>query len=359
MISDANASGVSNGCVLIEDFSISQPDVIAGSVTDPTCYNGCDGSIALVVNGGVGNFTYAWSTGENTASIADLCAGRYTVTVTGLPNGVQERTFEVENPAELVIDLPVTQTFCNNQVLVIDATIVSEDRISYVWSSENGFSAQQALVTVPQAGVYEVVATDSQGCTAMHSIEVIQSGAGIDAEFAMSSQVFIDQDLVVVDISSPIPDGIEWIIPEGATVERENQDELILRFASTGEYEIGLRTSVGDCQAVRTKKVLVIDRQDGDAIATDSTTSRQQIEDFIVYPNPTSGRFTVDVTLGDTGSVTIQVFSLTNNQMMANVQEEGLAEYSIPFDISGLATGIYAIVLETPYGNALQKIAVE
>jgi len=50
--------------------------------TDESCTGALDGNIALTVTGGVNPLTYNWSTGANTASVAGIGEGSYTVTVT-------------------------------------------------------------------------------------------------------------------------------------------------------------------------------------------------------------------------------------------------------------------------------------
>jgi len=50
--------------------------------TDESCTGALDGNIALTVTGGMNPLTYTWSTGANTASVAGIGEGSYTVTVT-------------------------------------------------------------------------------------------------------------------------------------------------------------------------------------------------------------------------------------------------------------------------------------
>ncbi|GAA4275915.1 T9SS type A sorting domain-containing protein [Aquimarina mytili] len=361
VVSDANSTtGSINGCVLVTNFTITQPDIIEETITDPTCFEGCDGSISLLVNQGIGTFTYSWDNGMTGSNITGLCAGFYTVTIDGLPNGTQQRTYEVVNPDELIIPLPDTKTFCVNQEPVLDATITGQGPITYLWSSDNGFSSSTALVTLPNtAATYTVVATDQKGCVATHSITVVLSEAEIDAEFGVSSQVFTGDDVILIDLSYPLPDSIEWILPKEANIEKQDQDEVILTFDKAGEYEVGLLTKLGDCEEIQMKTVLVIDQQTSVGPESQEEDSAKKIEDFLPYPNPSRGKFTVDITLGDIGKVDIKVFSLISNRMMAQQQQDRQSEYSIPFDLSGLSTGVYAIVLETPYGRALRKIVVE
>lgn len=49
---------------------------------DATCYNECDGTASVTASGGQSPYTYAWSNNATTASLNNLCAGQYTVTVT-------------------------------------------------------------------------------------------------------------------------------------------------------------------------------------------------------------------------------------------------------------------------------------
>ncbi len=361
IVSDANSStGTINGCVLVTNFTITQPDIIEETITDPTCFQGCDGAISLVVNQGIGTFTYSWDNGMTGSNISGLCSGAYTVTVEGLPNGTQQRTYQVTNPDELMIPLPDTKTFCSNQQPVVEATIIGQGPITYQWNSTQGFTSNQPIVTLPNTpDTYTIVVTDQKGCVAIHTMNVAFSAAVIDAEFGVSSQVFTGDDVFLVDLSYPLPDSIEWILPNEANIEKQDQDEVILTFDTSGEYEVGLLTRLGDCEEIQLKKVLVIDQQTSDKPSVANQDDVVKIEDFLPYPNPSKGKFTVDITLGDIGKVDIKVFSLTTNRMMAQQQEDGKAKYTIPFDLSRLSTGVYAIVLETPYGKALRKIVVE
>jgi hypothetical protein len=49
--------------------------------TTTSCKSACDGTASVFVDGGTGPFYYVWDTGENTASVSNLCAGTHTVSV--------------------------------------------------------------------------------------------------------------------------------------------------------------------------------------------------------------------------------------------------------------------------------------
>jgi hypothetical protein len=120
----------------------------------------------------------------------------------------------------------------------------------------------------------------------------------------------------------------------------------------------GIITKIGQCFAQQTKKVLVTENEvltEGDGQAD----PRKLIEGFIIYPNPTDGKFTTDVTLSERGNISIKIFNFVNNALMASEKDRGASSYTIPFDISGLPSGVYAVLLETPYGNSLRKVILK
>ena len=83
------------------------------------------------------------------------------------------------------------------------------------------------------------------------------------------------------------------------------------------------------------------------------------IEHFILYPNPTSGKFTVDIVLREPGAVGLQVFGLANNTLIRHEQVFGSDSYQIPMDVSGLPSGLYVVVMETQFGYSLQKVILK
>ncbi|SHJ83197.1 Por secretion system C-terminal sorting domain-containing protein [Arenibacter nanhaiticus] len=347
----------SHGCSVTETYLLTQPDIVENTMVQPSCIEANNGSISLLVNKGNGNYTYAWSTGATTNSIHNLSEGTYTVIINGLDNGPVTRSYILEAPLPLTVDLGGDKTICSGQELTIDASI-SDKSASYSWTSDNGFSSSKAQVTLKETGRYTVSIENANGCTATDSIEITTSTDEISAEFAVSSQVFIGETLIAVDISYPLPESMHWILPREATVLHTDEDQAQIVFNEVGEYEIGIETSRGNCVARQMKKVLVLEKSASDTGGTDKN-NQKQIDDFILYPNPTSGKFTASVSLTEKEAISLKVFSFANNAIMASEKARGQQQYSIPFDLSGLPSGVYAVLLETPYGNALRKIIIK
>ncbi|MUH38265.1 T9SS C-terminal target domain-containing protein, partial [Zobellia amurskyensis] len=346
-----------NGCSVTEVYEVAQPDIVVGTIIQPTCSGDSNGSISVLANEGNGTFSYLWNTGTTESDINNLAAGTYSVTVTGFESGPINRTYVLENPAPLEVDLGSDRILCAGQTLELDAT-VDDETATYSWSSDNGFSSSEPNIELTATGNYTVTVQSETGCIAEGNIFVDISSDEINAEFAVSSQVFTGESIIAVDISYPLPDGIEWILPVQAKIETQNRDEAQFSFAEAGEYEVSIITTRGDCVAQKTKKIVVVAR-DGLITEEDTRNGKKLIEDFLVYPNPSDGRFTADVTLTEIGDINIRVFSLANNALMASKRDRDALSYSIPFDLSGLPAGVYAVLLETPYGQTLRKVIIK
>ncbi|ADV48443.1 hypothetical protein Celal_1125 [Cellulophaga algicola DSM 14237] len=345
-----------NGCSLTEVFTINQPDIIEETITAPICAGGTDGSISLIVNKGNGIFSYSWNNGATTSDINNLSAGEYTVLITGFDAPIY-RTYVVEDPLPIQINLGEDRVLCEGQVLTLNATVENLDA-TYMWVGDNGFSSDEAIVTLSERGSYTLNISTATGCTVTGTITIDVSDEEISAELAVSSQVFVGESLILVDISYPLPESMEWIIPDNATIITSTTDEAEITFDTPGEYEIGIITQRGPCTEIQTKKVLVLNT-DPTVNAVDTENGQKLIEDFILYPNPTSGVFNAQITMSEVGAISIKVFSFANNNQIAIVKEKGKATYDIPFDISIMPAGVYAVLLETPYGTSLRKIIIK
>lgn len=99
-VSDASSCEVSNTVQIDVPIGGLAVDVI---VTNETCEGDLDGGIVVEITGGAEPYDISWSTGENTADLASLAGGVYTVTVTDADG------------CEVVREISVGQT-CNPEV---------------------------------------------------------------------------------------------------------------------------------------------------------------------------------------------------------------------------------------------------
>ncbi len=341
------------GCSIDQTYTIAEPDIVIPTIVHPVCIGDCNGSIAVEVDY-IGSYTYLWSTGETTNTITNLCKGTYSVTIEGFGNRILERTYVLNDPDPLDIGLGDDKTLCKDQTYILDANVANIEA-TYLWQSSNGFTAETAQVELSESGVYTVFVTDEKGCVSSESIEIIALSNVIVSDFTVSSDLYVNESFVMVDLSNPIPDRVDWILPETAIVIENSQKHAEIKFEKTGEYEIGLRTHIGDCEEYTLKKIIIRERS-----FNENEQFSEEVKEYMLYPNPSSGNFTVDLSFNEEMPVDIKLFNVTNNSVLQRFQGNGNSEYSIPFNMKGiLPSGIYFLMLEIPGKSYIRKVVVE
>ena len=153
-----------NGCTNEINLTINQPDSFYSSflINNTSCYEQCDGSIDITVNGGSPLYTYQWS-GPNgyTSSNEDLnglCSGNYNITIIDSNGCLTTEGVYITEPNPIIIN--ILQNGAN-----IEATT---GFINYQWYDGSGNPIQGAttnILTPTIQGEYYVQVTDSNGCS--------------------------------------------------------------------------------------------------------------------------------------------------------------------------------------------------
>ncbi len=159
-----------NGCQMVGSVGVSNLGAPSGSsaVTDVTCSGDQDGAVDLTIAGGVGPFTYQWSTGASTEDISGLAAGSYSVTVTSSDGCVLSQVITVEEPALLLTTVSSTPEMAGNDGSATVTPTGGNGGYSYLWS--NGETS--ATISNLAAGTYSVTVTDSLGCSTSTNVNV-------------------------------------------------------------------------------------------------------------------------------------------------------------------------------------------
>ncbi len=146
---------------------ITQPPALVlntPTITNVSCNGGNNGSITAHGAGGVSPYNYNWSNGGSGATITNLIAGAYTVTVTDNNNCTKTATYQVTQPAVIVINLvTLTNESCageNDGAITISITGGAAP-IFAEWS--NGFLG--TTITGLSPDMYTVTVTDNNSCT--------------------------------------------------------------------------------------------------------------------------------------------------------------------------------------------------
>ncbi|MCM0667759.1 T9SS type A sorting domain-containing protein [Flavobacterium tyrosinilyticum] len=342
------------GCVVQGSIFVGDPNGILSTETvkNPICYKGNDGSIELNVTGGNLPYTYLWNTGAVTKDLNNLTAGNYEVTITCPECCVYKKRFVLKDPEPVIVNVGPDRTLCIDQSLDLDASI-KDPPAKYSWTSTNGFTSNEAKINVSKAGTYHVKVTSSLGCIGEDEIVIKTSQMAISAEFLLSSQAYLDEEVILVNTSSPFGESTDWVVPNGVKVVEQKEKYITLKFDAIGVYSIGLKQTQGECYAVYTKNIMVEKR----GTLPNTETASQFIIDFIVTPNPNNGNFKAIVNLENNSAINLRLFSSSGQNTMIQKQESGKKKYEVDFNTS-LQSGVYIVVLETGQQTLVKKIII-
>lgn len=160
-----------NGCEKVESFFVKQPSsalVVTTFGKDVKCNGSSTGSIQSIVSGGTLPYTYNWSNGQTTNNISNLSAGSYSLTVTD-GNGCTAFSGAVINqPAELVVDISITDPSCygfSNGVINVDVS-GGVQPYYFDWGNENSILLNNEGETIDNiaTGEYFIRVTDENDC---------------------------------------------------------------------------------------------------------------------------------------------------------------------------------------------------
>jgi hypothetical protein len=342
------------GCIIQGSIFVGDPNgIFTTEITkNPTCYKGNDASIELNVTGGNLPYSYLWNTGATTKDLNNLTAGNYEVAITCPDCCVYKKKFVLKDPEPVIVNIGADRTLCIDQNLDLDATI-ADQKATYSWTSTNGFTSNEAKINVSKAGTYHVKVTSGLGCIGEDEIVIKTSQTAINSEFLLSSQAYLDEEVILINTSNPFGESTNWVIPNGVKVVEQKEKYITLKFDATGVYSIGLEQTQGECYAVYSKNITVEQR----STLPNAGTTSQFIVDFIVTPNPSNGNFKAHITLENNSAVSLRLFSTTGQNTMIQKNESGKKSYEIDFATS-LGSGMYVLVLETGQQTLVKKIII-
>lgn len=150
-----------NGCTVSDQVSISSnQDLTLQTVNTTTAHCGAaTGQISVIHQGGAGNVSYAWSTGQvtNTGTLGGLTAGNYSVTATDVHGCTATINNNIVGSGAIVINPNTTDATCSNNNGAINLNLTGGlGNYSVLWSTGNTTPNISNLA----AGSYTVTVND-------------------------------------------------------------------------------------------------------------------------------------------------------------------------------------------------------
>lgn len=337
-------------------FEITAPDslfFVAPDIMDPTCFGYSNGHINANAVGGTPPYNYLWNNTQNTQQATGLRATKYYVTVTDANKCANNNSYTLFNPVELIVDIPAEANICSNQFVELNAQNPGK---RYHWYSNNGFESLEPCVTLNKAGKYFIEVVNDSNCIAIDSIVVNVSESTIEANFLLQSEVFVGDTIVMIEISWPVPEIIEWNCPPEFFVIRNQEPELEFVPNSEGYFEVGLTTYTDICTETTSKFVLV-KPQSQKPVDNKKSAGIKIIKQVSVTPVPTVGPFNLNIELNQTHNVTIQVVHVTGNTVFTR-QLNGNKKYILNFSNMALANGMHFIKVIAGNEQVIKKLII-
>lgn len=148
------------------------------SQTNVSCHNGDNGSAAVNVTGGSGNYTYSWAPyGGTTATASGLKAGVYTITIKDSNGSWVDETFTITEPPALIAAADSQNNVsCNGGSNGSAAVTVTggTGTYTYLWAPSGGTNAATSGLS---AGTYTVTIKDANLCTTTQSFTITEPAA--------------------------------------------------------------------------------------------------------------------------------------------------------------------------------------
>ena len=160
-----------NGCLKTERVGVEQPSplLLTTNATPVKCFGGNTGTAAVIATGSVGNYTYQWTNGASTPTVAGLIAGPYTVTVTDANNCRQQARVAITEPTRVQFSLRKTDVNCfggqDGQLLLNASGGVGGYQIVLDGGSAQAFgTGGQHTVSGLKAATYTLAVVDANAC---------------------------------------------------------------------------------------------------------------------------------------------------------------------------------------------------
>lgn len=144
------------------------------------CGGGPADSLKAIVVGGVGPYTYDWSTGANTQTIPVMGQGSYTVTVSDVSGCTGVEVVVTGTSTQIIAIIDIDDVTCNGNTdgsITVTATNGAPP-YNYQWDAAAG-GATTPAVTGLSTGIYMVTITDAAGCTDISTLLVEQESCDL------------------------------------------------------------------------------------------------------------------------------------------------------------------------------------
>ena len=299
------------------------------------------------------DYTILWDTIPGDRYYEVSSPGNYTVNIFA-PDGCTTS----DNVEVIYHDLPVTNlseqvAYCSD-IITLNA---GNNEQTYEWGSQNGFTAQTAVVQVSDTGMYWVRVRNDY-CETTDTINVFNTNERIVADFLAPDSIYNDSTVWFTNISYPQDAMFIWDFGDGSNVSTEWQPEHI--YYITGETNIRLIGKTSVCSDTMVKSKVIVQRPPrfkNYGKYEIEKTGYISIIDSKLYPNPNNGEFTLSFEISNPSDVVIQIHDL-NGRVLHFEKHKVESTFTEQFSVSQLSRGIYIVSVKAKNNLRTHKVII-
>ena len=321
-----------NGCESAVEVNVASTDgfTILPEVLNANCFNSCDGSITLTIEGAQGNAIASWNNGSEGLTIGNLCAGTFEATVTDEAGCAIIGAYTIEAPTEVVSTIEYAPIQCSGETTTITVTTTGGvEPYTYTWSGQN-----VTTTILADVGEYTLMTTDNNNCSTGSISYSIEEPTALSYIVDLFVPGGFGTGTVEITTNGGTPP-YAWAWSNG-----DDTEDTFLPENSTSTCTI---TDANGC-SLTTEEFITLDSVDEIANASLS-----------VYPNPANN--TLNFQLNRT-NIRYTNWSLINN-LGAVVLTDRVSPGVNTIDVSKLAEGVYTIKLSNQENVIAKKVIIE
>jgi PKD repeat protein len=370
----ANA-GTYNVCLIVLDSMSPCSDTFCAPVTVSVgCNNlmvtvtstpesaaaACDGSATATVSGGTAPYAYQWSNAATTASIINLCAGTYSVTVVDVNGCVANHYTYVTSPFVCVAGFGANING-NSAIFYNTSSDTANSAFQWAFGDATGATGANTSHTYAAPGTYNVMlimVSSMYSCTDTITLPVTVGGpSSCYSPFSMVQDSFnLLQWYIYPSITGVAPFTYLWDFGDMTTSTLPNPNHT---YALPGQYTVCL--SVTDANACTSyfcdsssvqRSTASLQMQYATVINGPSAVPEQEEFTAAIFPNPAGENLAIVFNKPTEGKIRL------TDVAGKIVYEQTFAGKSISIDVSALPGGIYNCNISGATVNRNEKIVV-
>jgi uncharacterized protein (DUF2141 family) len=345
-VTDAKAC-VFTKAIVVPDVPVIE--ILLANVINPTCFGGGNGSLTVGAQGGNGSFSFLWQNGTTGTFVNNLQAGTYSVEATDIKGCKSASSFDVNNPPPVVINIGEDRTICPGQAATVNPQIPAS---SYAWTGPSGFINSNQQISVSTPGTYTLRIIDLDGCVAEDKFILSVSDQLLHADLIMAAEAHAMDTIMVIDISWPIPETVNWEFDE-AVVIQSTSDFAMIQYEEPGTYTVTINASLGGCESTFSQVVRILEQRDPENGRGNSDEPLRFVS-YTAYPNPFREQLDVEVTFNKISPLTMQLVNVSMNKVVFETLLPDDFEHRKSFLTGNIVPGLYVLLLKA--GDEIKSI---